>query len=258
MIKEYHRPTTIDEALALLQRSDPPTVPLAGGSVLNRASTPGEFAVVDLQSIGLDGFQARGNSWELGAMLTLQRLLERLQTDRTGPAEGLLKAIQHEAAYNLRQVASVVGTLVSAAGHSPFATAMLALEARLTLLPGDEEITLGDLLPVRRERLERRLITKVAIPANVRLAYEYVARTPADRPIVCAASAQWPSGRTRLALGGFGFAPTLAFDGGEAAGLQDAARSAYRDAGDEWASAEYRAEITAVLAGRCLEGLTEK
>jgi putative selenate reductase FAD-binding subunit len=258
MIKEYHRPTTIDEALALLQRSEPATVPLAGGSVLNRASTPGEFAVVDLQSLGLDGFQARGNSWELGAMLTLQRLLEHLRTTGSGPANGLVKAIQHEAAYNLRQVASVAGALVSASGRSPFAAAMLALEAGLTLLPGDEAINLGDLLPVRKERLERRLITKITIPANVRLAYEYVARTPADRPIVCAALAQWPSGRTRLALGGFGSAPTLAFDGGEAAGLQDAARSAYYSAGDEWASAEYRAEVASVLAGRCQEGLAEK
>jgi putative selenate reductase FAD-binding subunit len=258
MIKEYHRPKTMDEALALLQRSEPTTLPLAGGSVINRASTQGEFAVVDLQSLGLDGFHARGNSWELGAMLTLQRLLEQLRNSASGPADGLMKAIQHEAAYNLRQVGSVAGTLVSASGRSPFTTAMLALDAGLTLLPGDEVVSLGDLLPVRNERLWGRLITKVTIPSNARLAYEYVARSPADRPIVCAALAQWPSGRTRLALGGFGSAPSLAFDGGESAGLQDAARSAYWDAGDEWASAEYRAEVAATLAGRCLVGAAQK
>jgi CO/xanthine dehydrogenase FAD-binding subunit len=89
------------------------------------------------------------------------------------------------------------------------------------------------------------------------MAYESVARTPADLPIVCAAAAGWPSGRTRLALGGFGMAPLLALDGPEPEGAEIAARSAYSDAGDEWASAEYRREIAPVLARRCIEQLIE-
>jgi CO/xanthine dehydrogenase FAD-binding subunit len=97
------------------------------------------------------------------------------------------------------------------------------------------------------------LITKVILPLNLRLAYEYVARTPADLPIICAAVAKWPSGRTRLALGGFGSAPTLAFDGTESLGIEVAAQNAYSQAGDEWASSAYRQEIAGVLARRCLE-----
>jgi hypothetical protein len=85
----------------------------------------------------------------------------------------------------------------------------------------------------------------------VRLAFETVARTPADRPIVCAALAQWPSGRTRLALGGYGQAPLLAMDGNEPGGVETAVRNAFAEAGDEWASAEYRSEMAAVLAKRC-------
>jgi len=166
-----------------------------------------------------------------------------------------LKVVGHEATYNLRQVASVAGTLVAADGRSPFATLLLALDAALTLQPGDEQVGLGDLLPLRGERLEGRLITQVTIPSNVRMAYEYVARTPADRPIVCAAVIQWPSGRTRLALGGYGAAPVLAFDGTESEGLETAARSAYSQAGDEWASAAYRQEIAGILAARCLKNL---
>jgi CO/xanthine dehydrogenase FAD-binding subunit len=257
MIKEYHRPTNLDEALALLSRAEPLTRPLAGGSVLNRPSA-GEFAVVDLQALGLDGFQASGNSLELGATLSLQNLLEALQAEKPDPSAALEKAIEHEATYNLRQVASVAGTLVSADGRSPFTTALLALDTQLTIQPDEEQISLGDLLPFRQERLRGRLITHASIPVNARLAYEYVARTPADRPIVCAALATWPSGRIRLALGGYGTAPLLAFDGGEAEGVQVAAQSAFSEAGDEWASAEYRQEIAGVLANRCLEGLTSE
>ncbi len=112
-------------------------------------------------------------------------------------------------------------------------------------------IRLGDLLPLRNKLLPGKLITRIEIPLNIKLAFETVARTPADKPIVCAALAQWPSGRTRLALGGWGQIPTLAMDGNESGGLQTAARNAFSEAADEWASAEYRMEVAAILGKRC-------
>ena len=107
-------------------------------------------------------------------------------------------------------------------------------------------------MPLRAERERGTLVTTVNIPSNVTLTYEYVARTPADLPIVCAAVAQWLSGRTRVALGGFGNAPLLAMDGPEPEGAETAARDAFREAGDQWASAEYRSDIAAILVKRCL------
>jgi CO/xanthine dehydrogenase FAD-binding subunit len=98
-------------------------------------------------------------------------------------------------------------------------------------------------------------VTSLSVPLNARLAYESVARTPADLPIVCAAAAAWPSGRTRLALGGYGPAPRLAMDGPDAEGAEVAARNAYNEAMDEWASAEYRQEMAQVLARRCVQRL---
>jgi CO/xanthine dehydrogenase FAD-binding subunit len=194
-------------------------------------------------------------------MLTLQTLLDFFLSsvaDDYVLQEALIKAIRHEATYNLRQVATVAGTLVSANGRSPFTTAMLALDASIRIVSASkkaeaEEISLGDLLPFRTEMLRGRLITKVTIPSNTHLAYEYVARSPADLPIVCAAVSQWSSGRTRVALGGFGSEPVLAFDGPESGGVEAAAISAYSQAGDEWASANYRKEIAGILALRCLE-----
>jgi CO/xanthine dehydrogenase FAD-binding subunit len=170
----------------------------------------------------------------------------------------LKQTLSLETNYHLRQVASLAGTLVACDGRSPFATAMLALDARLTLLPDDEEITLGNLLPLRPKSLRGKLIIKITIPVQAKLAYEYVARTPADRPIVCAALAQWPSGRIRLTLGGCGMSPRLAMDGNDAAGIEAAARNAFAEAGDEWASAEYRSEMAVILAGRCQVQVTGK
>ena len=260
MILEYHRPQTLEEALTLLARPDPVTLPMAGGSVLNQPSSH-PFAVVDLQALGLNGIQRRGNFLDLGATLTLQKLLDWIEAQPQGSEAllaGLAKAIGQEAAYNLRQVASVAGTLASAGGRSAFTTALLALDASLTLQPDAETSLLGDLLPLRRDLLGGRLITQISLPLNASLAYQYVARTPADLPIVCAAAAIWPSGRTRLALGGFGSAPLLACDGTEAEGVRTAAESAYSQAGDQWASADYRREIAGVLAERAVQEITHQ
>ena len=274
MIIEYHRPTTLDQAMKLIVRTDPRTYPLGGGTVLNRPS-PERFAVVDLQALGLNKIHKSGNNpstgfrqaqpassgqrLEIGATTTLQALLE---SPHTSPA--LQIAIKLETTFNLRQMATVAGTLVACDGRSTFATAMLVLDAKCSVISDQlwlrnrqplSVIGLGDLLPLRTELLRGKVITKIVIPLNVKLAFETVARTPADKPIVCAAVAQWPSGRTRLALGGWGRSPVLAMDGSESGGVEEAAKNAFHEAGDEWASAEYRSEVAAVLAKRCLEKL---
>jgi len=246
MITEYHRPEKIEAALQLLARQQPITVPLGGGSALNRPSDQA-LAVVDLQALGLDEIRPRGNFLELGATVRLEQLL---QTPELPPA--LHKAVRHEASYNLRQVGTVAGSLVAADGRSPFAAVMLALDATLSLLPGAEEISLGDVLPMRSERLQGRLITQVTIPLNTTLAYEYVARTPADRPIICVAVGRWPSGRTRIVLGGYGPGPLLAMDGPEAGGAETAVQDAYGQAEDAWASAAYRQATAVTLVQRIL------
>ncbi len=252
MIIEYHRPDELVAALDLLARKEPVTVPLGGGTVLNQPSET-EVAVVDLQSLGLNLIQSRGRTLDLGAAATLQSLLDAPEVPL-----GLKAAIRHEATYNIRQAATVAGALVAADGRSPFATAMLALAPELTLQPGDEKVLYGEVLPLRDEKLPGCLITRVAIPLNVQLAYQYVARAPADLPIVCAAVAKWPSGRTRVVLGGYGEAPLLAMDGPNPQGAIIAAQDAYREAGDPWASAEYRSDVAATLTQRCLDEIKEQ
>jgi CO/xanthine dehydrogenase FAD-binding subunit len=251
MITEYFRPQTFEEALKLL--SAPNTRPLGGGTVLSHPSDE-SFAVVDLQALGLDKLHKYGNNLEIGATVTLQTLLESPHT----PA-ALKTALKLEAPLNLRNMGTVAGTLVTCDGRSPFAAVMLALDAKLTVVSVESSIfSLGDFLPLRVGAdgvRPGKLITKIEIPLQTKLAFETVARTLDDKPIVCAALAQWPSGRTRLVIGGWEKAPTLAMDGNEASGIEDAARNAAHDAADQWASAEYRSAIAAVLAKRCLERL---
>ena len=146
MILEYHRPSKIEDVMSLLARMDPPTVLLGGGTTLERFSNQ-PVAVVDLQATGLNTVQRQGNMLEIGATLTLQKLADTLKIEKLENLADLGQAIAHEATYNLRQVGTVAGALVTANGRSPFAAAMLALDATLWLQPGDEQVCLGDLLP---------------------------------------------------------------------------------------------------------------
>src|SRR5215204_3866666 len=248
MITNYHRPQTLDEALTLLTQPD--TLPLGGGTLLaSRKPGTDSIQVVDLQALGLNFLTKNGNNLELGATLTLQALLESEHC----PA-ALKSALKLEAPLNIRNTATVAGTLVSGDGRSTFASVLFALDAKLdTQLSAEESqvSTIGEFLPIR----PRGLITSVSIPLNAKVAFDYVSRTPADKPIVCAALAQWNSGRTRLVLGGYGRNPLLAMDGTEADGVETAASNALHEATDDYASAEYRMDVAATLAKRCLESI---
>ena len=252
MISKYFRPKELSEALDLLADDQIRAIPLGGGTALDHYSAK-PVAVVDLQELGLNYLRARGSLLEIGATVTLQKLLDH------DPLQDALKAaVRREASYNLRQMATVAGALVSADGRSSFATAMLALDSTLVLQPDEQKVSLGDLLAIRKGSLEGKLITRIELSMNVRLATQSVARTPADLPIVIVAVGLWPSGRTRIALGGFGSAPVLAMDGPEKDGMEAAARNAYSNAGDQWASDEYRREMAELLVRRCFTELESK
>ncbi len=244
MITSYHRPQTLDEALALL--AQPNTLPLGGGTLLSKPTTD-PVTVVDLQRLNLDSINKKGNDLEVGATCTLQSLLE---SERCPQA--LKTAIKLEAPLNIRNTATVAGTLVACDGRSTFGTALLALDVKIDIRTAKNEsrlINAGEFLLTR----PKGLVISVSIPLSIKFAFEYVSKTPSDKPLISAAVTQWGSGRTRLALGGYGKNPMLAMDGTEADGIETAARNNYHEANDEWASAEYRMDVAAVLAKRCLE-----
>ena len=246
MITTYHRPRTLDEALTLLTK--PNRIPLGGGTLLSKP-TADSVEVVDLQALSLDSIKKNGNNLELGATVTLQQLLE----SEICP-NALKSALKLEAALNIRNAATVAGTLIACDGRSTFGTALLAMDTKIEQAILDNSnieyrtTNIGDFLPLR----STNLITKIILPLNIKLAFDYVSRTPADKPIVCAALAGWNSGRTRLALGGYGKAPMLAMDGTESEGIETAARNAFHEAADEFGSAEYRMDVASTLAKRCL------
>jgi CO/xanthine dehydrogenase FAD-binding subunit len=244
MIIEYHRPESLEEAMVLLSRPTPKTIPLGGGSKLSRNSV-GDVAVVDLQKLGLNSIQHANNTVVIGACTPLQNIMEA----NSVPAQ-LREMARIGLGANTRRQATIAGRIVADDGRSGFLAGLLAMNTQLVWLPGEHEVGLGDFLALRETWRDGQMIREVKIPDRVSLAIECVGRSPADRPILVVAVGRWPSGRTRVVLGGFGKAPILAMDGPEAVGADLAVKDALRHADDEWASAEYRTAVGIQLVKR--------
>jgi CO/xanthine dehydrogenase FAD-binding subunit len=228
---------------------------LGGGLYINEVIKD-PIAVVDIQALDLAGINKKGKNLQIGAAAKLQALLDDLDL----PA-AVKEAVKHQETNNRRQVATMGGVLVAAGGRSSVAGAFLALDAILETTGPDlqvENVHLGEYLPLRDEKTPGRLIKMISIPLDVKMAYHYVARSPADLPIVGAFTAVWPSGRTRVVLIGYGDQPVMVFDAPDGDGADIAARDAYSEASDQWASSEYRSDIAGILVRRCLDEVTEK
>lgn len=170
MITNYHRPETIEEALRLLEQ--PATLPMGGGTRLNSpAYKTQEFSVVDLQALGLKNIAKKGHNLEIGASVTLEELLGNALT-----SAALAQAIRQEATLNIRNAATVAGSLVDCDGRSAFGTMMLALDVKLTV--AGKQTSVFSLIEYWTLR-PGGLITQIEIPLNVKTAYEQVARAAA-------------------------------------------------------------------------------
>jgi len=249
---QYHRPQTLDEALELLKHG----VPLAGGTRL----TPrlrGIGAIVDLQDLGLEKIETTESALEIGGTATLQSLVEsnsRLPDD-------LVQAARLEAGWNIRNKATVAGTIVTGDGRSPLLTVLLAMSAELEFAPDGEFVSLVEVLNRGADRTDGKLMTAIYSAIPSRLRYAQVARSPADRPLLCVAVAADAANTTvSVALGGYGAYPQH-FSQDKSALPQEAAelaRAMYSEAGDQWASADYRSSVAATLVARLLTEVGSK
>lgn len=251
---KYSRPSKMKKALKLIETGDP----LAGGTSI----TPrrGSYTrLVDIQDLGLDSIEVNDEFIKVGAGAKLQKFLEEIGEY----SEPLAKACRLEAGLNIRLMSSLGGTIVEADGRSPFLTALLAMDTTVILEPGAKNLPLEKLLKNRKKRIADRLITEIVLRIPEKMAFEYVARSPADRPLVCSAAALYREGTNQsifISLGGFGAVPIRIaksekeiMDRGNLEAATRIASQMYAEAEDWFASGEYRSHVSGVLVKRVLE-----
>lgn len=247
MISNYLRPKTIEDAHQLLQDSGSKGFIIGGGTFISTHQPYGGIAI-DLQEIdNLNKIDRLNDSFQIGSRVTLQALVDCDDLNLV-----LRDAVKYETGRNIRQSATIAGHLVKSDGRSPLTTCLLGLDAKLGIYPLKGSVSVGDWLPFRNTCENQGIITEVIIGTHPQLCFDYVARTPKDRPIVCVAVVTWPGGRTRVALGGFGNSPLIVFDGPDSSGADKAALDAYSNADDCWASAAYRMDVAQKLVSRLL------
>lgn len=274
-LQEYFRPTDLEDALRLAARAAPRTRIVAGGTWIGAEAPRDLESVVDIGGLALGAISLEGAVWRLGATATLQDLVD-------SPAgvtfcNGVLgEAALAMAGRSLRNRATLGGAISTADGVSPLVTALLACDAELSVatLKNDalvmKRVGLRAFLGYRASLLEDgALITdiRLSVPSpDTRAAYERVARTPRDYPLVCAvarcAIKDGIAGNVRLALGGVAAAPIrieLAEFGLEKKRLADHIEHALdhglaglTPAGDWLGSAEYRRAMAREMSLRAL------
>lgn len=276
-LSEYHRPADLATALRLLARPTPRTVPLAGGAWLVARRDPSIQAVVDLSGLNLAFVKKSARRVRLGAMTTLQTLVEHPLLQQL--AGGLLaEAARRSAAPAIRNIATLGGTLVVGDTTAEVLLALLALESRVVIRsPIRREVGLEAFLADRAAHLPpQALITEVYLPtppAGAGAALAEISRTPADRPIVNGAALVVRRGRVchsaRLALSGIVAYPIRLpdveamfayqrFDADLLSHASQAVSAALKPFDDFRASAEYRRQMAAVVAVRALQRAWEQ
>ena len=246
----YHRPPTLDEALALL--AEPKRVPLAGGTVLNADRQPADIEVVDLQALGLGQISVDGSSLRIGSTVTLDALARH-----EAVPDWLAGIARAEAASTLRTLATVGGLAASRWADSVLLAALLASGCTVELA-GPAGTAPADALEIPLAALLEDGVPAGAIVVSLTLdvsgvcAIAATGRTPADVPIVAAVarSLSTPEGATtvRLALSGVATVPRLVDPADPAAGLGPA--------GDFRGSSAYRLHLASVLGSRALRKLS--
>jgi len=150
---------------------------------------------------------------------------------------------------NVRNSLSLSNFLRSADGRSPLLCVLLALNPTVAWLPSTKSLALSDYL-ASWQNYSNECISQLSLILPKHLAYEAVARTPKDRPVICMAAALEASDNLRIACGGLqSLPPVLSLPQGSQQAFE-LVRQAYKQSDDAWASAVYRQDVSQVLLSR--------
>jgi aerobic carbon-monoxide dehydrogenase medium subunit len=278
---EYHRPTSLDEAISLLSENEDAR-PLAGGHSLLpmmklRLAMP--TALVDLSRIpGLDEISGNGG-------LTVGGMATHAAVAGSELAIGIAPVIPETAAgigdLQVRNCGTIGGSVAHADPGADYPTVLKALGATITASgpSGEREINAEDFFRgIFETALEPgELVTSVTVPATpAGTGAAYVKhRNPASGyTVVGVAAVVTAAARictaARLTVGGVTSPPVHATAAAEAligaAGSDEAIavaaekvpESLPHTTGDSYASAEYRTHLAKVLAARALKKAFER
>lgn len=222
----YHRPDTVEEALALLAEHGDEAELLAGGQSLvpmmnMRLARPSQ--IVDVNRLtGLNGVQVAGDVLEIGPLIRHHDLARSPDVRRVCPL--LAHAASTIGHYAIRQRGTLGGSLAVAdpSAQLPLIAVLLDAEIVLRSVRGERCVAAREffIAAMTTEREDDEMIAAVRIPLtgdNDAWGFEMFAPRAGDYAIVLAAALVRREGEgriaaARVALGGIGGAPEVFSD----------------------------------------------
>lgn len=193
-IREYKRAESLEEAWQLNQKK---ANRILGGMIWLKMETINVGTAIDLSGLGLDTIEETDVGFSIGAMVTLRQLETHpgLEAFTHGAVR---EALRHIVGVQLRNLATVGGSIYSRFGFSDVLTLFLAMDCSV-------ELYKGGIVPLR-EYAERPYDRDIVVRLLVRkeaadYCYQSVRNSQTDFPVLTCAAARLADGSIRAALG---------------------------------------------------------
>lgn len=131
-IREYKRAETLEEAWQLNQKK---ANRVLGGMIWLKMENINVGTAIDLSGLGLDAIEETEDNFSIGAMVTLRQLEEH--PGLAAYTRGAVKeALRHIVGVQLRNLATVGGSIYSRFGFSDVLTLFMAMDCSVELYKG--------------------------------------------------------------------------------------------------------------------------
>ena len=155
-IREYKKVQSLEEAYELNQKKSNRII---GGMIWLKMETLNVGTAIDLSGLGLDAVEETETEFRIGAMTTL-RTLETHEGLAAYTNGAMRESVRHIVGVQLRNLATLGGSLYSRFGFSDVLTMFLALDASVELYKGG----IVPLCEYAERKKDRDVLVRVIVP----------------------------------------------------------------------------------------------
>ena len=255
-IREYKKAENLEEAWQLNQKKNNRII---GGMIWLKMETINVGTAIDLSGLGLDTIEETDEGFSIGAMVT-RRQLEQHPGLAAYTDGAVRESVRHIVGVQLRNLATVGGSIYSRFGFSDVLTMFLALNSSVELYKGG----IVPLAEYAQKPYDRDILVRVIVPKeNAAYSYQSVRNSQTDIPVLTCAAAKTEKESYRFAIGARpGKAVLFCFEAqpGEtteerARRFADAVKEQIKTESNMRGSAEYRRHLAGVLVKRAVRKL---
>ena len=186
-IREYKKAESLEEAWQLNQKKPNRVL---GGMIWLKMENINVGTAIDLSGLGLDTIEETDEGFSIGAMVTLRQL--ELHPGLTAYTDGAVReSVRHIVGVQLRNLATVGGSIYSRFGFSAVLTMFLALNASVELYKGG----IVPLAEYAQRPYDRDILVRVLVPKeDAKFCYQSVRNSQTDIPVLTCAVAKREEG----------------------------------------------------------------